>query len=87
MDIHYFNGEWTADITAYISYDIKVKLTDIDQFEDASFDAIRNYTLYYDNEQSAWLIYDVVDREAIGSEADEWKFSGYDAGRPSGFKS
>lgn len=73
LDIGYFNGEWTAEITAFVSYDEKVKVSGIDEFEDFSFDAIRDYSLVYDSEEATWLIYDVMDSEADGSEPDEWE--------------
>src|SRR5699024_4915727 len=71
LAINYFDKDWTAEVDAYVSYDEKIKFSDIDEFEDVSFEAIRSYYLYYDPEDAAWLIQDFLDREAERSEADE----------------
>lgn len=75
LAINYFDKDWTAEVDAYVSYDEKIKFSDIDEFEDVSFEAIRSYYLYYDPEDAAWLIQDFLDREAERSEADEWEHS------------
>jgi len=72
FDISYFNGEWSAEISALVSYNEKIKFTDTDKFEDVSFESVRNYALYYDEDENKWLIYDFVDMQATGSEDKDW---------------
>jgi len=73
LEINYFNGNWSAEIAALVSYKEKIKFRDYEKFDDASFKAIRNYTLTYDAAKKTWLITGFTDTTAQGSEADNWK--------------
>ncbi|MEK4027165.1 MULTISPECIES: hypothetical protein [Bacillaceae] len=73
FSVHYFDGRWSADVTALIAYHNKVKYRDIQQFEDTSFKAVNTYSLSYDRAQKKWLIDDVKNREPVGKEEEYWK--------------
>jgi hypothetical protein len=73
LAISYFDNDWTAEIDAYVSYNEQIKFSDMDEFEDVSFEAVRSYALSYDEESAAWLIQDFFDREAERSEVDQWE--------------
>lgn len=73
FSVHYFDGRWSADVTALIAYNNKVKYRDIPEFEDTSFKAVNTYSLFYDKTQKKWLIDDVKNREPVGKEEEYWK--------------
>ncbi|MFB6466445.1 hypothetical protein ACE38V_06410 [Cytobacillus sp. Hz8] len=73
LSINYFNGHWSADVTALVSYNRKIKLIDIPTFEDLSYKSIRNYALAYNDKEKKWLIEGITDTEADGSELESWK--------------
>lgn len=84
--VNYFNGEWTAEMNVFVSYDRKMKLTDINEFEDLSYDAIRHVKLAYNKNEKRWLITDIVDREAKNAEYKNWKKTLPLKGDPNGLK-
>lgn len=73
FSVHYFDGRWSADVTALIAYNNKVKYRDIKEFEDISFKAVNTYSLSYSKEQKKWLIDDIKNRDAVGNEQEYWK--------------
>ncbi|MFD1066965.1 TcaA second domain-containing protein [Oceanobacillus locisalsi] len=73
FDISYFNGNWTAEVPAFVSYDEKIKLKEEDTFDDASYQSVRLYELTYDEDANEWLIADFVDTPAIDNEYQDWE--------------
>ncbi|MDY0404836.1 hypothetical protein P5G51_004960 [Virgibacillus sp. 179-BFC.A HS] len=73
MDISYFDGKWEAEVEAIVKYNEKVKIKGEKKFEDASYQALRTYSLVYDKVQNKWLIEAIQDTEADGTEPDYWE--------------
>ncbi|WP_082174293.1 TcaA second domain-containing protein [Bacillus sp. FJAT-27231] len=73
FSVHYFDGRWSADVTALIAYNNKVKYRNIQEFEDTSFKAVNTYSLSYDKTKKQWLIDNVKNREPVGKEEEYWK--------------
>ncbi|GIO22179.1 hypothetical protein [Oceanobacillus sp. J11TS1] len=73
FDISYFDGDWTAEVSAFVSYDEKIKLKEEDTFEDASYHSVRFYELTYDEDANEWLIADFVDTLAADNEYQDWE--------------
>ncbi|KAB7704736.1 hypothetical protein F9802_16320 [Bacillus aerolatus] len=73
LAIHYFDGRWTADVTALVAYNNKVKYRDIKEFKDNSFRSVSTYSFFYDKKQKRWLIDDVKHRDPVGSEEEYWE--------------
>ncbi|NMD72562.1 hypothetical protein HHO41_20125 [Bacillus sp. DNRA2] len=73
LSIDYFNGHWSADVTALVSYNRKIKFTDLPTYEDLSYKSIRNYALGYNDKEKRWLIEGITDTEADGTEHESWK--------------
>lgn len=71
--VHYFDGEWTAAVKVYVSYDRKMKIIDINEYEDLSYDAIRHFKLSFDKSEKRWLITEIIDHETNGEEHKSWK--------------
>ena len=61
LDINYFNNQWTAEISALVSYNEKVKFEEEDKFGDTSFEAVRTYSLFYDADKEQSLTTDFKD--------------------------
>ncbi|MFK2826248.1 hypothetical protein QYG89_11285 [Bacillus sp. B190/17] len=73
FSIHYFNGRWSADVTALVAYNNKVKYRDMKEFEDNSLRSVSTYSLFYDKRQRQWLIDDVKHRDSNGKEEEYWE--------------
>lgn len=72
LNINYFDEQWTAEATALVSYNVKLKLIDIPNFEDLSYQSIRKYSLVYNQKKKKWLIDDIEEFESNGSEDKYW---------------
>ncbi|MYL44235.1 hypothetical protein GLV94_01120 [Virgibacillus halodenitrificans] len=72
MDINYFDGQWTAEVEAVVDYNEKVKIKGTKKFEDASYQALRKYSLEYNKDKKKWLIQSIEDIMADGTEPDYW---------------
>jgi uncharacterized membrane protein YvbJ len=84
--INYFDGKWSAEITAYVSYTRKIKLVDYPDFEDISYELIRELYLVYDKDEKKWLINDFVETEENSGEYKDWKETLKLEGRADGLK-
>ncbi|AZV42424.1 hypothetical protein BAOM_1814 [Peribacillus asahii] len=73
LDINRFNDEWLAEVTALVSYKNKMKVRDMKGFEDISYKTIRTYKMKYDEKSKKWLIADLEEVKADGSESDDWE--------------
>lgn len=73
LDINHFNDEWVAEATALVSYKNKMKVRDMKGFEDISYKNVRTYKMKYDEKSKKWLIADLEEVKADGSESDDWE--------------
>ncbi|MFB5281587.1 hypothetical protein [Peribacillus sp. Hz7] len=73
LDINRFNDEWLAEVTALVSYKNKMKVRDMEGFEDISYKTVRTYKMKYDEKSKKWLIADLEEIKADGSESDDWE--------------
>ncbi|USK86716.1 TcaA second domain-containing protein [Peribacillus asahii] len=73
LDINRFNDEWLAEVTALVSYKNKMKVRDMKGFEDISYKTVRTYKMKYDEKSKKWLIADLEEVKADGSESDDWE--------------
>ncbi|MRX73389.1 hypothetical protein GJU40_14665 [Bacillus lacus] len=68
-----FDQEWTAQVSALVAYDSKVKYREDDSFHDASYKVVTKYKLTYDAEAKSWLIDEIKGTVAEGTEDKDWK--------------
>lgn len=73
LGVHYFDGKWSADATALVAFDNKLKYRDLQGFEDHSIRSLVTYSLFYDKEEKKWLIDGMQEREPVGSEETYWE--------------
>ncbi|MGE8079434.1 TcaA second domain-containing protein [Peribacillus loiseleuriae] len=72
LDINQIHSEWIADVEAFVAYNNKLKIRDLDGYKDMSYKEIRTYSLKYDDKRKKWLIDDADQIPADGSEKDKW---------------
>jgi len=72
LDLSLFEGDWKAEVTVLVSYNEKIKIEQGKDFEDVSYQELRNFTLTYDKDQGKWMVDDLSGKSAEGSEADDW---------------
>ncbi|MFJ5622341.1 TcaA second domain-containing protein [Peribacillus loiseleuriae] len=72
LDINQIHSEWIADVEAFVAYNNKLKIRDLDGYKDMSYKEIRTYSLKYDDKRKRWLIDDANQIPADGSEKDKW---------------
>ncbi|WP_084786593.1 TcaA second domain-containing protein [Bacillus tuaregi] len=73
LRIDYFDGHWSANVKALVTYNRKIKIADVPTYEDLSYQSIRTYALVYHEKEKKWLIDRLTDTEATGSEQEYWK--------------
>ncbi|MEW4286552.1 TcaA second domain-containing protein [Priestia koreensis] len=72
FDVSNFNKEWKAELQALVNYNGSLRYKDVPESEDLSYTAIRTYKLKYDKGKKEWLIYEMDEKEADGTESDYW---------------
>lgn len=73
LNVNYFDNKWRADAEALVSYNSKVKLKGDKKYTNASYKSLRHYSLTYDKDKKKWLVDKVKEKQADGSEADDWE--------------
>lgn len=71
--INYFDGKWSAEVTAYVAYSRKLKLIDYPEFEDISYELIRELYLVYSKDEKKWMIDDFIETDRDTNERENWK--------------
>ncbi|MTH54096.1 hypothetical protein GKZ89_11815 [Bacillus mangrovi] len=72
LNVDSFDKKWSAEVSALVSYNSKLRYREEKTFEDLSYQSVREYSLQYDPKAKKWLIADLMEREAIGSEDEDW---------------
>ncbi|KMY52246.1 hypothetical protein AC625_06190 [Peribacillus loiseleuriae] len=72
LDINQIHSEWIADVEAFVAYNNKLKIRDLEGYKDTSYKEIRTYSLKYDDKRKKWLIDDADQVPADGFEKDKW---------------
>lgn len=70
--INYFDGEWSAEVTSYVSYERKMKLVDYPGYEDISYELIREFQLVYNADEKRWMIFDFIEGEQDVERYKNW---------------
>ena len=70
--INYFDGEWSAEVTTYVSYERKMKLVDYPGYEDISYELIREFQLVYNADEKRWMIFDFIEGEQDVERHKDW---------------
>ena len=70
--INYFDGEWSAEVTSYVSYERKMKLVDYPGYEDISYELIREFQLVYNADEKRWMIFDFIEGEQDVERHKDW---------------
>lgn len=70
LDVSYFDNQWRAEAQAVVSYNSKMKLKNKKKMDDHSYDAIRDFSMFYDTDKKKWIIERVEELEADGAEED-----------------
>ncbi len=84
--VNYFDGKWSAEVTTYVTYTRKIKLVDYPDFEDISYELIRDLYLVYDKDEKKWLINDFIETDRNTDEHKDWKETLKLEGRDDGLK-
>lgn len=71
--VNYFDGKWSAEVTAYVTYTRKLKLIDYPEFEDISSDLLRDLYLIYNKDEKKWMIEDFIETDRNTDEYKDWK--------------
>ena len=71
--INYFDGEWSAEVTSYVSYERKMKLVDYPGYEDISYEIIWEFKLIYDKDEKRWMIYDFIEDGHDVAKYKDWE--------------
>ena len=72
FSINYFDGEWSAEVTTYVSYERKMKLVDYPGYEDISYELIREFQLVYNADEKRWMIFDFIEGEQDVERHKDW---------------
>ncbi|MEC2075689.1 TcaA second domain-containing protein [Metabacillus fastidiosus] len=72
LDVKQIYDDWSANVEAIVSYDTKIKVRDLDNYEDKS-SILCIYELKYDTAGKKWLIDGIKEKEIKGNEKDKWK--------------
>ena len=72
FSINYFDGEWSAEVTSYVSYERKMKLVDYPGYEDISYELIREFQLVYNADEKRWMIFDFIEGEQDVERHKDW---------------
>lgn len=86
FSVNYFDGKWSAEVTAYVNYKRKIKIVDYPDFEDVSYELIREFDLLYDKDEKKWMINDFIETERNVKEHKDWKETLKLEGSPDGLK-
>src|SRR5699024_3967889 len=72
LDLSLYEVDWKTEVNSLVSNNEKIKIEQRKDFEDVSYQELRNLTLTYDNDQGKWMVDDLSGKSAEGSEADDW---------------
>lgn len=70
LDISYFDKQWRAEASAVVSYHSKMKLKNAKKMEDLSYEAVRDFSMFYDSDKKKWIIERIEEYESDGTEED-----------------